>query len=225
MSIGKFIVLEGLDGSGKSTQAALLTKNLSEVSCSKDYSSKPINCSGIPMQKNAFSLLTAEPTKEPIGALSRRAFSGDITLSREALILILIADRLEHLSTLISPALERGNTIVCDRYYLSNMAYQATSSLSAISIYELNKNFHIPTPDLTIYLDIAPETALQRIKKRRGESGIFDNLDTLRAIADNYLQSITYLKSIGENIVSVCADEPPEQIAKHILAATRVIAV
>ena len=190
---GKFIVLEGLDGSGKSTQAALLAENLPD------------------------SRLTREPTNSYPGALCLEAFSGKIALTQEALTLLLVADRIEHLSGCIKPARSNGQNIICDRYYLSNMAYQANSSLSGKDIYELNKKFGAPSPDLTVFLEITPPEAMNRINLRKGRRGVFDKLDTLERIERNYQDAVNFLISRGEKIVKVQAVNNEKDIAKEIL--------
>jgi len=187
-----FIVIEGLDGSGKTTQLQLLA------------------------QKLEGALLTREPTDNPIGSLCRRSFAGDIALGRRALILSLIADRIEHVEKCIRPALESGQIVICDRYYLSNMAYQGGEGFSVEEIYGLNKQFFVPSPDLCIYLDISPFKALERIRERRGEAAVFDNLKSLETISANYNAAIEFLKAGGENIVTVSADKERESLGDEI---------
>lgn len=190
---GKFIVIEGIDGSGKSTQAKLLAERL-------------------------HALFTYEPTNLPIGALCRSAIRGEIDLSRSALSLMLVADRLEHLKSLIMPAISSGKTVVCDRYYLSNMAYQAGHSLSISDIYALNKSHVIPAPDLTVYLKITPELALSRTTSRRGETSVFENLQSLKSIERAYQEALIFVQAEGEYVISVEANEERELITEQILS-------
>jgi dTMP kinase len=198
---GKFIVIEGLDGSGKSTQAKKLTTKLKE------------------------SLLTYEPTNNNVGSLCRSAFSGEANLEAESILLLLIADRIEHLNKVVLSALSDGKNVICDRYYLSNMAYQSfqgsenTEQMSMESIYRLNKNFGITTPDLTIFLSLAPQKALERIQSRAGEKGIFDDFATLERINSNYQKAIQIVKEHGENVIEVSAEFNEDEIANEIFRA------
>jgi len=193
----KFIVIEGLDGSGKSTQAKKLARNL----------------------KN--SLLTREPTDEPIGSLCRAAFSRQIALNHASIMLLLIADRIEHLEKKVLPALCAGQDIVCDRYYLSNMAYQSSNEQEMQEIYALNKKFNALRPDITIFLSLDPEAALERIKLRSSDHSIFEDLKTLEKINTNYQNAIAFLKSQGETVVEISALPTEDEIAAEILDAVR----
>jgi len=196
---GKFIVIEGLDGSGKSTQAKRLAENLS----SKD------------------SLLTREPTGENIGSLVRAAFSSQISMQNSSILLLLIADRIEHLADVVEPALKSGRDVVCDRYYLSNIAYQARDDKHMHEIYSLNKKFGALKPDLTIFLSLAPSTAMERIKSRNMDKSIFEEFKTLERINTNYMKAIELLKSQGENVAEISATSDEDTIAAEILETVR----
>jgi len=190
---GKFIVLEGLEGSGKSTQAKILAESLPN------------------------SHLTHEPSDSIPGSLCREIISGKGNITQSSLSLLLIADRIEHLNNYITPILKSGQNIICDRYYLSNMAYQASMSLSDKDIYELNKKFGAISPDLTIFLEVTPQEAMERVNLRKGQEGIFDNLKALERIDINYRQAIDFLISKGEKIVKIQAVNNIDDIAKEIL--------
>jgi len=190
---GKFIVIEGLDGSGKSTQAKKLTENLKG------------------------SLLTREPSDGSVGSLCRSAFSGQLKLNASSIMLLLIADRIEHAEDIVMPALEAGQNVICDRYYLSNMAYQATDEQTMQEIYELNKRFFAPPPDLTIFLSLEPKIALERIKSRSVDRSVFEDLCTLERINTNYQKAIAHLKSQGEKVIEISAMPEEDEIASEIL--------
>jgi len=193
----KFIVIEGLDGSGKSTQAKMLAQKLTN------------------------SLLTREPTDESIGSLCRAAFSNQLVLNHASITLLLVADRIEHLEKKIVPALEAKRDVVCDRYYLSNMAYQANSEQEMQEIYILNKKFNVLQPDLTIFLSLEPKIALERIQLRSLERGIFDDLQTLEKINENYQSAIAFLRSQGENVIEISALPTEDEIAIEVLEAVQ----
>ena len=190
---GKFIVIEGLDGSGKSTQAKKLAQSIPN------------------------SLLTREPSDNNIGALCRAAFSKELDLSLQSIMLLLIADRIEHLEKIVVPALEAGRDVICDRYYLSNMAYQGQHEREIKEIYELNKKFGAPVPDLTIFLSIEPEKALERIKARSSAQTVFEELQKLKKIHENYGQAIQFLREQGEMVVEIPAVLSEDEVAAEIL--------
>lgn len=102
---GKFIVIEGADGSGKSTIAHMLYAR-------RFAGRRP-------------SILTREPTDGPIGALIRQALRHEVALASVAMAPLYAADRLHHVATVIEPALARGEVVACDRYELSNLVYRA----------------------------------------------------------------------------------------------------
>ncbi|HYY53573.1 MAG TPA: dTMP kinase, partial [Myxococcales bacterium] len=113
-SEGRFIALEGLDGSGTTTQAERIASVL--------------------RAQGRRVLLTREPSDGPIGTLIRLALTGRLglpqrsgPLTEEALALLFAADRVDHLAAVIEPALERGELVVCDRYVLSSLAYQGSA--------------------------------------------------------------------------------------------------
>ncbi len=158
---GFFIALEGIDGSGKSTQARLLAKKLAE----KGYEIYE----------------TSEPTDGIVGQLIRRILKKDIELSPEALSLLFVADRIEHAKD-IKSALEEGKIVVSDRYLLSTLAYQGAQGVDIEFLEQLHAN--LPKPDLTIILDIEPEKALARSKADEK----FEKLEFLSKVRQKYLE-------------------------------------
>jgi len=190
---GKFIVIEGLDGSGKSTQAKKLAQALPN------------------------SLLTREPSDGSVGSLCRAAISKQLDLNPKSLMMLMIADRVEHLEKTVNPALDSGQNVICDRYYLSNMAYQAIDTLPMREIYELNKKFEALKPDMTIFLSLEPKEASERIKLRGADRGIFDDLKTLEKINDNYQRAIAFLAEQGEKMIEISATAKEDEIALEIL--------
>jgi len=260
MTRGKFTVIEGLDGSGKSTQASrlaqalqgsLLTREPSELGagqlCSAIFSKKieinpseilkflsghagtpaTTDFSGLELLRSGFYM------NNPQVRELCRAVEDCTNLSLSALIVLLIADRMEHLDKIVSPALEAGRDVICDRYYLSNMAYQGRPSkcsendsslpkgFSLPEIYDLNKRFGAIAPDLTIYLSLCPQKAIERIKSRSNDRGIFDELQVLEQINENYQKAIEITASHGEKTIVVCANRCEDEIAAEILNAIR----
>lgn len=158
-----FIVFEGIDGSGTTTQAKLLAENLAKNS--------------VPV------CLTAEPTNGEIGKFIRAALCGKKVISPRTLQLLFFADREEHLQIAILPALKESKTVISDRYCLSTIAYAAFSGDEKLFV-EIAK--HFPTPDLTIFLDLPVEIALQRIEQRNGKHEIFEKKELLETIGQAY---------------------------------------
>ena len=141
---GKFIVIEGLDGSGATTQVELLVNYLKEKGL-EVYSTK-------------------EPTDNVIGGLIRGALTGVYKLPDTSLQLLFSADRGHHLSRFIEPALNRGFWVVCDRYMWSTVSF-GSITLDKNWLLDLQKFFRIP--DLSIFLDVDPKECIKRIKKAR----------------------------------------------------------
>jgi len=159
---GTFIVLEGIDGSGTTTQALYLAQILSSMGHEV--------------------CLTKEPTDSAIGKLIREMIK-DPEVSPVALALLFAADRREHLRTVIQPALARGEIVICDRYVDSSYAYQSQS----VPIEWLERiNSNVRPPDLTIFLDIPVAVALDRIEYRGNEKDRFENQEFLERVSRTY---------------------------------------
>lgn len=185
---GFFICIEGLDGSGKTTQAKILVKNLSK----QGYN----------------ALYTAEPTNGKIGKFIRRYLYGERRVSSVTEALLFAADRFEHVSEEIRPALAEGKIVVSDRYVYSSMAYQGAAGLNIDWIKVINE--HALKPDLAIFIDVAPEVVLQRIRRKKT---IMEDLKTQQRVREVYLK----LVESGE-LKRVDGDKPREDLAKEILS-------
>jgi dTMP kinase len=156
-----FIVLEGIDGCGKSTHAKLLATWL-EMQGKKVY-------------------LTSEPTHGRIGQLIREILSGSLEVDPKTLALLFTADRAEHQEE-IKSALDEGKVVVCERYYYSTVAYQNAQGVDWDWLLDLNK-FAIQ-PDVVILLDIPLEEA-----ERRYTGGeVFEKTSFLSKVRSNYSQ-------------------------------------
>jgi dTMP kinase len=164
---GRLIVVEGIDGAGKSTQVARLATALRE--------------------RGVTVTVSREPTDGPWGKKIRAsAATGRMPLDEE--LAAFIEDRKEHVATLIRPALERGETVLLDRYYYSTIAYQGARGGDTAAIRRANEAI-APKPHLALLIDFDPEQALRRIREARG--GVpdeFEKLDELAAIRHIFLQ-------------------------------------
>lgn len=166
MSRGLLVVLEGIDGSGKSTQARLLAERL------RDSSGREV-------------LLEREPTDGPWGRKARESASTGRLAPREELELFL-RDRQQHVEEVIEPALTRGAIVVLDRYYFSTMAYQGARGFDPTAIREENESF-APKPDLLIIPDVDLDTSLARIGSRGDIANEFEQRDSLQRCREIFL--------------------------------------
>jgi dTMP kinase len=150
-----FVVIEGIDGTGKSTLAHALKQSLGER-----------------------AVLTREPTDRSKWGKRLREAGSKGRLSREKEIEYFHRDRLHHLETLIRPALEQGKIVISDRYVDSMLAYQALDVADADRLYQRLAP-ELLEPDLVILLDLPVEVALNRIAHARGAASKFELKETL----------------------------------------------
>ena len=145
---GKFISLEGIEGSGKST-------SLKDISNTLD-------------QKLIDYVITKEPGSGPLGKdLRSLLLSNDNKISGEVELLLMMADRKNHLDSLVIPNLNNGNWVISDRYLDSTYAYQGGGrKMDSTLIDELSNSLNLPVPDLTLLFDLPVEIALERAKQR-----------------------------------------------------------
>jgi dTMP kinase len=164
---GFFIVLEGVDGAGKTTQARLLARALED--------------------RGLEVLLTQEPTRGPYGQKLRQYLAGvHRHLSPEEELKLFLADRREHVREVIEPALAAGVIVISDRYYYSTAAYQGALGLDPARILALNEAF-APRPDLVLILTLPLKEALTRLAQSRpGARQVSENPAYLERVAAIY---------------------------------------
>lgn len=199
MTRGLFIVFEGLDGSGKTTQAKLLADRLSE--------------------RGRRVHLTAEPTTGPIGAELRHYLAHRLSFDPRVLPYLFAADRADHLYNAesgILAALASGVTVICDRYVLSSLAYQSTEAAREL-VETLNRDF--PPPDLTVYLDVTPEEGLAAKQRQSHLSEANDTLHKQAAVAREYARALDQLGSAHHVVRLRLLDRTPAETAAAILKA------
>jgi dTMP kinase len=195
----RFIVLEGLDGAGTTTQAARL----------QDYFTK----------LNEDSFLTREPTDGPIGKLLREILTGRLMrhrLAEREMALLFAADRLEH-SRLVESKLLTGSHVVCDRYIFSSLAYQTLDpAITPEWVMEINAGF--ARPHLTLFLDVPVDECLRRISSRNESPTVYEKKDFLETIDTNYkrLAASYYNTNVGPIIV-VDGTMPPDEVHAEIM--------
>lgn len=196
-SRGHFIVLEGLDGAGTTTQAERLALRL--------------------RQKGHRALVTREPSDGPLGLLLRQALTGRLglpggrgALSQQTLALMFAADRMDHLEAQVHPALEQGITVICDRYVLSSLAYQGMN-VEMQWVHELNRE--ATTPDLTLYVEIDLETAKKRRELRGGEEELFDADEKQRQVRAQYERAIELIRD-NDRIARIDGSRSIEEVTE-----------
>lgn len=192
MQRGLFIVVEGIDGTGKSTQ----TRRLAEWFRARGRE----------------VVLSREPTDGPWGKQLRDSGNAG-RLSAEQELELFLLDRKDHVENLILPSLAAGKVVILDRYYFSTMAYQGARGFDPAVIRARNEAF-APAPDLLLLLDLPVETALQRIGSRNEGVTAFEQSDTLERC-----RSI-YRSLIDEPFVRVIdANAPAEEVTARIAEA------
>jgi dTMP kinase len=196
-----FVAIEGLDGSGGTTQARLLATWLE--------------------RQGTEVVLTREPSDGLVGRFIRKALepaSEHGRLGEGVLPYLFAADRRDHVDTVVVPALQRGAAVVSDRYYHSSLAYQAPV-IGFAAVAALNDSF--PAPDVTVLLDLDAETCLERVRARGGAPERFEALDRLREIQDAYESVVVHCRSRGENIVRIDASQPVARVHTDVVTAVR----
>ncbi len=200
---GRFLVLEGLDGAGTTTQADLL-------------------CAWL-RKRGRKVHLTAEPSRGPAGALVRQILAGRVTggAAREvdpaALALLFAADRLDHVASEVEPRLAEGLDVVSDRYALSSLAYQAVATGETRWVEEINAR--APAPDLTVFLDVRPAVALRRRFAASEQRELFEVPAFQRKVALAYRRSIGRLRRMGQRVEVLPGEGPIADVAAAVARA------
>ncbi|GAC1537734.1 MAG: dTMP kinase [Polyangiales bacterium] len=208
---GRFVVLEGIDGAGTTTQVARLAERLRADG-------------GLPVRQ------TREPSDGPIGALVRQVLTGRIVaVERRApgwatMALLFAADRMDHVECDIEPFIADGGVMISDRYDASSLAYQSVSSGSggAKAVEWIRTlNSQALRPDLTIVLDLAPDLAAVRRQARGEPAQLYEQNEVQRALAQFYRDLAKHLPNdrivVVDGVGSV--DEVHRRVHEAYLAA------
>ena len=188
---GKFIVFEGLDGSGQSTQAGLL----------KDFL----------LWEGKNVILTKEPTKDSrAGQKIREALDKNKQVPPLSLQEFFAADRAEHLEKTIMPGIKEGKIVISDRYFFSSFAYGVSCGIDLEKLVILNENFLIP--DLTFILKVRPEICLERIEKRGEKKTLFEETERLKSVWQTY----EFLPDKFENIFIINGERPIAEVFEEV---------
>jgi dTMP kinase len=199
---GRFIVLEGLDGAGTTTQARLLGDAL--------------RAAGRRVH------VTAEPSAGPAGALVRQILTrrvvgaGGEGVDPAALALLFAADRLDHVAVEIAPKIAAGLDVVSDRFTLSSLAYQGltTGDMGWVDVL----NARAAVPDVTLFLRVRPAVSFRRRQAASADREIFEVSEFQRRVAAAYDRAIAHLRKRGQPIVELDGEAPVEAVARAVLA-------
>lgn len=204
MGEGVFVVLEGIDGAGTTTQTERLVRALQE--------------------RGVAAYGTREPSDGPVGRLLRQVLTGQIALPESVesprwaeLALLFSADRLDHLNREILPRLARGECVVCDRYDHSTIAYQSAFARdSGVVGWLRSLNRFARRPDLTVVLDVSPAEARARRERRAGGRELFDDDDLQARLAAFYASIDTHFAD--EPLAHVAGDLDVERVSDAVFA-------
>ncbi len=207
-----FLVLEGIDGCGSTTQGEKLT-------------------SWLRAQKYRV-YFTHEPSNGPAGLLIRLALARRLKgasgvyhesgseqaappsdLDPYSLALLYAADRMDHLATEVIPNLRSNRIVICDRYFLSTLVYQG---LSVDEKWLIEMNRFAPIPDLTIYLDVPVEHAGNRMRQTRWTRDLYEDEDVLRKIRDRYLKLVASQRPELGTIISIDASLSTSSVTARV---------
>ena len=198
MARGRFVVFEGLDGAGTTTQLGLLRDWLSRRGISVD--------------------VTKEPSTGPLGTVLRQAVDGELHLDPVTLSLAFAADRSDHLRqpvTGIAATLEAGRWVLSDRYVISSLAYQSGQGVDLEWLRAINA-FAVPA-DLTIFIDTPPEECLRRIE-RRGVPGLFHDVGHLERTLPAYRAALAGGAAFTGPVIEIDGEGPPETVFAAVVA-------
>jgi len=205
MTKNLFIALEGIDGSGKSTQVKLLTEKLQSIG-HKVYA-------------------TFEPTDSRIGKMIREIFSGKMEADHRVIAGLFVADRLDHLLNKkngILKMLNEGYTVITDRYYFSSYAYHSPY-MSMDWVIEANRlSAELLRPNLNIYIDISAEESMKRISKGRTSTELYETLDNLKNVRTHYQQAFDKMENV-EKIEIINGERTEEIISEDIWQCIKAI--
>ena len=195
--LDNFVVFEGIDGSGTSTQLGLLEQRIKEKIGQ--------NCAFFP---------TFEPTSGPIGKIIRLALKKELVFQTDTLARLFAADRGEHLYAAdgIYERCRRGELVVCDRYVLSSLVYQGIECGDELP-FSLNSSF--PAPWLLVFFDIEPQIAQQRMGGRPSLE-IYEHLDFQKKVRDKYLSLLGWYSKYGVRVETIDASQTVEKVTEDV---------
>ncbi len=196
---GKFIVFEGLDGCGKTTQLEFLRERLASM-C------RPAR------KRKVFT--TREPSDSVPGLICRGISKKSIFVQRETEALLFAADRHEHMQNEILPQLRSGNHVLCDRCYFSNFAYQSPETSFETLLSYNTTAMRLLKADITIFIDVPPEECERRRAAERATEEKWDNVERAKIIREQYMLAFERLKD-SETVLIVDGVGNPKDIFEN----------
>jgi dTMP kinase len=202
---GRFVVLEGVDGAGTTTQAHRLGERL--------------RAAGRKVH------VTAEPSQGPAGTLVRQILRRRVTgpgggpFDPAALALLFAADRLDHWASEIAPRLAEGVDVVSDRFTLSSLAYQGLEVADPGWVEAVNGR--AAAPDVTVFLRARPAVALRRRRAAATDPEIFERESFQRRVAESYERAMDRMRARGEPVEIVDGERDPDEVADAVWAIVR----
>lgn len=188
-----FIVFEGTDGSGTSTQARILAENL--------------------QKKGVKVFTTAEPSKDTLGKVLREALQKKHALSPKAFQLLFFADREQHIQNEILPALARGEVVICERYNWSSIAFGVSEAVERDFLEQLSSSFL--EPDHTFFMNISAEKSLERVISRGENLEHFETSEKL-TIVQKIMLNLAERSAFTKRSTIINATDSVETIAQQI---------
>lgn len=204
---GKFIVFEGVDGSGKTTQIGRLATTIRHL------------------DKYQEVLLAREPTRNAKKIRRKLETDANPDTGGNEMAYGYVKDRSKHYFSVIKPSVKEGICVLCDRFSLSTIAYQSTQGEDRKKLLEMHRSLKIPAPDLTFYLHITPKTAEMRQAKRGEPREKFEEASFTRRLIKQYDYLVELAKTdslareILGDIIVINGDEPEIAVEKQIIEA------
>lgn len=198
---GRFIVLEGIDGAGTTTQRERLATWLRSLGY-------PVHC-------------TAEPSTGPVGRLIRSLLSAQAApFDPDGMALLFAADRRDHIGSEILPQLSRGAIVLSDRFVLSSLAYQTSAGVGRDFVFHINHAGRgLYEPDLTLFVQVPVAIAAERRAKRASETEIYDDLKVQERVAAAYAQEASALAARGRDCRFIDGSGTPDEVEALLRAA------
>jgi len=195
--LDNFVVFEGIDGSGTSTQLGLLEKKINEKK-----------------EQNIKFYPTFEPTDGEIGKMIRQALKKNLVFQADTLARLFAADRTEHLygSDGVFHRCKAGELVVCDRYVLSSLVYQGIECGDELP---LNLNSSFPAPQLLLFFEIDPQIAQQRMGSRPSLE-IYEKLDFQKKVREKYHSLLNWYRETGFQVEIIDASQNVEKVANDV---------
>ncbi len=195
---GRFFVFEGIDGSGKTTQIARLAERISAL--------------GYEICE------TREPTDLLVGKMIRQILRGEIGMDNRAIAPLFVSDRLDHLTNPqdgLCQMMAEGKIILCDRYYFSSYAYHSVDMPMDWVIDANTICAQLLRPTVTIFIDISPEVAMERIHSGREGTELFETVERLTQTREKYFEAFHKLEG-EETVVVVDGSQDVDSLAQDI---------